>query len=254
MTKGVELPKLNYELLRITELDESVVERLFFLMSENYNCVNSHAFRSDLFNKQFIGILKDKDNQIQGFTTFAINPAGTGTADYNILFSGDTIISPDYWGTQELAKGWCKTVGGFIAGSPQKKLLWFLLSKGHRTYMYMPLFFEKYYPALDKNNETDFFSIINKCSIALYNSSWKPEMGVVSFEESHGELKKIHADATFKKLKNNLHVQFFLEKNPNFYKGDELVCMAELSLDNFKRFTKNAVLEGAATPLFIEHD
>ena len=30
-------------------------------------------------------------------------------------------------------------------------------------------------------------------------------------------------------------VQFFLEKNPEFYKGNELVCLAELSVSNLTK-------------------
>ena len=238
---------LNYNLKYIHELDAALIERLFVLMDQNYNCVSFKAFTNDLANKQLIGLLKDETGEIQGFTTFAINPCNTGTAEYNILFSGDTIIAPAFWGTQELATGWCKTVGGLIAGSPQKKWYWFLLSKGHRTYMYLPLFFEKYYPAFDKNVEDDLFPIVNSCADAMYGSSWKPQDGVIRFEESHGELK----DEFSKTTKKNKHIQFFLERNPHFYKGDELTCMADLSVDNFKRFTQNAVLEGAQHLIFI---
>lgn len=238
---------LKYNLKYASELDNTAISRMYILMEQNYNYVSFKAFRTDLSNKQLIGILKDDKEEIQGFTTFAINPCNTGTTSYNILFSGDTIISPAYWGTQELAKGWCQTVGGLIAGSPQKKWYWFLLSKGHRTYMYLPLFFEKYYPTFDKDKEDNLFPIINSCAEAMYGNYWKPERGVISFDESHGELK----NPFHKTTKNNKHVQFFLKSNPYFYKGDELTCMADLSIDNFKRFTKNEVIKGTMHPIVI---
>tara|TARA_B100000787_G_scaffold149538_1_gene121584 strand:- start:7053 stop:7724 length:672 start_codon:yes stop_codon:yes gene_type:complete len=223
-------------------------------MEQNYSSISFLAFKNDLKNKQFIGILKDVGNQIQGFTTYAINPFGLGTSKYNILFSGDTIISPTYWGSQELVKGWCKTVGGLIAGKPEKKWYWFLLSKGHRTYMYLPLFFEKYYPALNKSKEADLFPIINKCANAMYGSNWNPDKKVITFDKSHGELKKIHIETTLKKVKSNVHIDFFLQRNPGFENGDELTCMAELNVDNMKRFTKNIVLAGMKNPIHFEND
>lgn len=246
--------KLTYYLFSKSEMNQSSIERMYFIMEENYSSISFSAFKNDLKNKQFIGVLKDGENQIQGFTTYAINPFNLGTSEYNILFSGDTIISPFYWGSQELVRGFCKTVGGLIAGTSEKKWYWFLLSKGHRTYMYLPLFCEKYYPAVNKNEEANLFPIINKCAKAMYGSNWDPEKRVITFEKSHGELKKIHTETNLKKVKSNVHIDFFLKRNPGFKNGDELTCMAELTLDNMKRFAKNMVLEGIKTPIKIEND
>jgi hypothetical protein len=246
--------KLVYSHICSKNLTQSSIERMYCIMEQNYSSISFPSFKNDLKNKQFIGLLKDIDNQIQGFTTYAINPFGLGNSEYNILFSGDTIISPPYWGSQELAKGWCTTVGGLISGNPEKKWYWFLLSKGHRTYLYLPLFFKKYYPAVNKSEQADLFPIINKCANAMYGSNWKPKKKVITFDKSHGELKKIHAETTLKKVKSNVHIDFFLRRNPGFENGDELTCMTELSIDNMKRFTKNNVLEGMKDPIHFVND
>jgi hypothetical protein len=243
--------KLRYTNILTKDLTQASLGRMFLIMEQNYSSISRISFDKDLENKQFIGVLKDTNNVIQGFTTYAINPCETGTLEYNILFSGDTIISPEYWGSQELVKGWCKTVGGLIAGSPEKKWYWFLLSKGHRTYMYLPLFFEKYYPAYDKDKEGDLFPIINACANIMYGESWDPSKKVIAFKKSHGELKKIHSETTFKKVKSNAHISFFLERNPGFEKGDELTCMAELKVDNMRRFAKSIVIDGMNNPLLF---
>jgi hypothetical protein len=243
--------KLRYTNILTKDLTQASLGRMFLIMEQNYSSISRISFDKDLENKQFIGVLTDNNKVIQGFTTYAINPYETGTPEYNILFSGDTIISPEYWGSQELVKGWCKTVGGLIAGSPEKKWYWFLLSKGHRTYMYLPLFFEKYYPAYDKVKEADLFPIINACANNMYGESWDPSKKVIAFEKSHGELKKIHSETTFKKVKSSPHISFFLERNPGFEKGDELTCMAELNVDNMRRFAKSIVIEGMNNPLHL---
>ena len=41
--------------------------------------------------------------------------------------------------------------------------------------------------------------------------------------------------------KNNPHVQFFLTKNPCYYEGDELVCIANLSKDNLKKTAERVI-------------
>ena len=45
-----------------------------------------------------------------------------------------------------------------------------------------------------------------------------------------------------KHLKNK-NIQFFLEKNPNYQKGDELVCLAEISFDNLTNLGKRVLKE-----------
>ncbi len=127
---------LEFQLTEVSSLSENVRSRMFCLMKENYNQVNEINFYSDLDRKDWVGLIYDKSGQVQGFTTFAINPAGTGTQSYNILFSGDTILAPEHWGSQVMMQGWCNSVGRFIAGDPDKPWYWYLLSKGHRTYMY----------------------------------------------------------------------------------------------------------------------
>jgi hypothetical protein len=38
-------------------------------------------------------------------------------------------------------------------------------------------------------------------------------------------------------------VQFFLQQNPGYLNGDELVCLAEYSLDNTRRTARTALEE-----------
>ena len=49
-------------------------------------------------------------------------------------------------------------------------------------------------------------------------------------------MKKIY------QLKNK-NIQFFLRKNPNYQKGDELVCLAEISFDNLTNLGKRVLKE-----------
>jgi hypothetical protein len=39
----------------------------------------------------------------------------------------------------------------------------------------------------------------------------------------------------------NPHVRFFLQKNPGFAAGHELVCLAEISPQNLKRFAARII-------------
>lgn len=235
---------LTFKTLDVSRLLPRQKERMFELMAASYSFMERPVFERDLDQKQMVGLILDEQEVIQGFTTFAINPKDSGTEDYHILFSGDTIISPDHWGSLVMVKGWCTAVGQIIATDRSKHWYWYLLSKGHRTYMYLPLFFREYYPSVkSESQDGDLKLIAERVSTFLYPGYWQPEAGVLKFDSDAGSLSSELAQGTYAR-KNNSHVAFFLERNPEFYRGDELVCVAELHPDNFKRSAKDYLLEG----------
>ncbi|GEO12056.1 hypothetical protein [Segetibacter aerophilus] len=234
---------LDFVLLERDELSESNIRRMFELMEQSYDYVNYETFLHDLGNKNYVGLLFDNFRTIQGFTTFGINPKGTGRAGYSIIFSGDTVISPLHWGTQEMMRGWATSVGKIMSTDTTKTWYWFLLSKGHRTYMYLPLFFHEYYPSLYQPENPLLKSIIDETASKLYGQYYRPDETVIVFKDKMGELKPSLAQSTFEK-QNKPHVRFFLHKNPGFYKGDELVCLADLRPDNIRGYGKKYILEG----------
>jgi len=237
-------PKLTFKTLHVPTLLSMQKERMFELMAANYSEMERTIFYRDLGNKQMAGLILDEEEVIQGFTTFAINPKDSGADSYNILFSGDTIISPDYWGSLAMVKGWCTTVGEIIATDRTKAWYWYLMSKGHRTYMYLPLFFHSYFPAPNHTtHDAKLKQIIDRVSTILYPDNWRPEEGVIKFDSEAGALAPELAQGTYTR-KDNAHVAFFLECNPGFFRGDELVCMANLHPDNFKRSAREYVLQG----------
>lgn len=241
--QAVQSKVLDFVLLKRAEMNESNTRRMFELMEQSYDHVSHDTFIQDLGNKDYVGLLFDRFKVIQGFTTFGINPKSTGSQNYSIIFSGDTIISPQHWGTQEMMRGWGISVGRIMRTDTTKTWYWFLLSKGHRTYMYLPLFFNEYYPAIYEAKDNVLKSIADETAIKLYGGYYKEERGVIVFESKMGALKPALAQSTFDK-QNKSHVKFFLEKNPGFDKGDELVCLAELHPNNIRGYGKKYIMEG----------
>ena len=242
--------KLHSELVLRRSLQPGTLERMYRLMSENYEKVDQQTFLTDLSRKQLVMLIRDTEAIIQGFTTFAVNPAGCGGDQYNIIFSGDTIISPDHWGTQEMMRGWCHTVGRLVAGQPDVDWYWYLMAKGHRTYLYLPLFFKEYYPSARSASSPVLASILDACSQKMFGSCWRPDKGLIIFPEQAGELKPELAQATYAK-RHKADVGFFLERNPEFYKGHELACLASVALENFNSRCLPIIQEGMLSPLYV---
>jgi hypothetical protein len=234
---------LNCRRIARDRLSQAQVERMFELMRANYDQVSEENFAADLAWKDEVLVLFDDREVIQGFSTLALNPKGCGTAGYDILYSGDTIINPTHWGNQELVRGFCHAAGSLYA-ERGKTLYWYLLSKGYRTYLYLPLFTHEYFPRDEATEEAQRLrSIADGCSRLMFGEAWKPAAGVLKFASSQGQLKPELADDTQRRA-GHRHVDFFLKHNPGFAEGDELVCLAELSPENTRRIAGRFFREG----------
>ena len=225
---------LRYERVQKEDLTSVRVSRMLNLMRASYDDVTLERFVRDLSWKDEVILLLDDACEIQGFSTLALNPRGTGRDNYDILYSGDTIIGPDHWGSQELVRGFCETAGQ-IRAKRRKTLYWYLLSKGYRTYLYLPLFTQVHFPSPQAAATAPHLAaIVDRCSRQVFGEAWKPDLGVLQFEENVGKLNSELAN-DFHKRSHNPHVEYFLDRNPGFWRGDELVCLAELSCENTRR-------------------
>ena len=77
--------KLKYKLVTSLSINEIEIKRMYFLMQENYDYILFENFKKDLINKDYVGLLIDNNNTIQGFTTYALNPKNYSHKKYNIL-------------------------------------------------------------------------------------------------------------------------------------------------------------------------
>ena len=238
---------LHHQIRSLDSLTEAEIGRMFQLMSAHYDCVNRQQFDDDLSWKNRVILLRDDATEIQGFSTLALNPKGTGGADFDVFYSGDTIIAREFWGSQELVRGFSLAAGQ--AFQPGRRLYWLLLSKGHRTYAYLPLFALRYFPAADpKRHAAELAPMADEAARKLFGDAWKPDLGVVRFSQSAGQLKRELIDGTRERATQR-HVAYFLAKNPRFAEGDELVCMTELTPENLRRHVRQGFEEGAGLDL-----
>ncbi len=224
----------------VRNLTDQEKHDMYVLMSASYEAVPRARFESDLSRKDEVLILLDQDECLRGFTTLAWNPGGR-FEEGDILFSGDTIIDRSCWGTQELVRAFCRRAGEWKAAN-QRRLFWFLISKGHRTYLYLPLFAKCFHPH-PTVAEPEFATLAARVAAGLFGDSWKPDEGLIRFSSSQGHLNECLAASSLERQKNPW-VNYFLEQNPNYHHGDELVCLTEMSEANLQRGALKAFREG----------
>ncbi len=231
--------KLTSEYVAISELSISQRDWMFCLFSMHYDCVNREMFDADLASKDGVIMLYDSLGEIQGFSTMLWDPVPMENCE--VVYSGDTIIHPDYWGSRELIIQFCRLCGQRLKRT-SKPLYWFLISKGHRTYQFLPLFSKRWFPSPDHVDEAAAM-LATKCAEAMFGKAWKPNEGLLRFKESMGQLKPSLAQSTEQRI-GNRYVQFFQERNPNFALGEELVCMVKMDAENLRGTALRAFKEG----------
>ncbi len=157
------------------------------------------------------------------------------------IFSGDTIIHKDYWGSFELFKGFCEI---FIEyGKPFDEYFWFLISKGYKTYKMLPLFFKEFYPSYKKPTPIYEKSIIDAFGKERYPDEYNEKSGNVEYNKTKDRLKKGVANIDEKHSKDK-HIEFFANKNPGHIDGNDIVCLTSLKEDNIRKTAYRLFIEG----------
>jgi hypothetical protein len=212
---------------------------MYSLMEEFYDNTSFAVFIKDLHEKDYCILLYAADNQIKGFSTQKIMAVEVGAEKVCGVFSGDTIIHKDYWGSLELYKIFAANFISF--GQRYKCFYWFLISKGYKTYKMLPLFFTEFYP--NYRVKTPFYEqqIIDSWARAKYPEEYDEASGVIVYKGIKDKLKAGVADITGKQLKNE-DVVHFLKLNPHYCKGNDLVCLTRLTEDNLKPAARRLLL------------
>src|SRR5262249_11506604 len=225
--------KLAGRLMRVADLTREHRARMFALMEAHYENVRRATFEADLEEKRWVIVVLDPaTGGLCGFSTQMVLETQVEGRPIKALFSGDTIIDPSRWGDQALAHVWGRLALSLIDAFPEDELYWFLISKGYKTYRFLPLFFHEFYPRHDRPIPTPMQEVLDALPEQKFGTAYAPGGGVVGAGRDKDRLRPGLADVTPQRLRDP-HVRFFVERNPGHARGDELCCLAPLTRDNF---------------------
>ena len=114
----------------------------------------------------------------------------------------------------------------------KEPLYWFLLTKGIKTYLMLPLFFKHFYPNCYTEMPQFTRALMEKFAEYKFGRCYLKAEGVVRMAPKADCLQQQFAAIPERKRKN-VHVRFFTRHNPGYIEGDELVCLARISPSNF---------------------
>lgn len=206
----------------ISPIKQQQMANLYF---EYYAGSDKAKFYQDLAAKDEVLFL-EFDQQIVGFTTLQVYPF----LQHIIIYSGDTIVAPAHRQQQSIPTAWISRMGLLKQTYPTQELYWFLLVKGYKTYKYLVVFTQTFYPDW-RNQQPQLKALADQLALAKFGDLYNIQTGIVECPSNYGYLKKPLTKLTpYEQQK--VSAQFFIHKNPYYYQGHELVCLCEISETN----------------------
>lgn len=216
--------------------------QMYAILDGHYLAVSRDRFEADLSDKDLAILISDGDGVIQGFST--VRRSRLDDPAVRLLFSGDTVIDRRHWGTQALAVAWLRMAAAEKTREPQTPLFWLLITKGPRTYRYLSSFALRYWPCHGQPMPDQMRQLRDRIASRWFGPAYDPNRGVVRWPESRGHLRPDLA--AVEGTDRRPDVTFFLQANPGYRNGDELVCLSEVAADNLKPFARRIFVGGQA--------
>ena len=182
------------------DLSKLDIQSMFRVFSENFNGATMETFECDLSSKNWVILLRDSaTHEIEGFSTLALYETTFNNQPLSVVYSGDTIIRREYWGTPQLPSTWIKTVLEKSANMIQP-LYWLLISSGYKTYRFLTVFYKEFYPRYDALTPPDIQSLMEHLATQRFGPDYHCEEGVVRFRDGATPLREGVAEVTDQRL------------------------------------------------------
>lgn len=220
---------IQFQLVPRGELTGAQKSEMFHLLAQHFDGVTPEQFARDLAEKN-LALLLRRGEVLVGFSTIVAYTTTLEDARVNVIYSGDTIVSPEAWGTTALPRAWVAGVDVLRRTLPPGPCHWLLLTSGFRTYRFLPVFWREFFPRFDIPTPIATLRLLNQLAQDRFGSQFDAGSGIVRFkhpQELRDGLNEIPPGR-----QNDPHIAFFLSRNPGWAKGDELACLTELSPHN----------------------
>ena len=225
--------KMRYKNREDITLDECL--GMYDLFKVYYKNTPFEQFLEDFSNKTGAHIAKRKsDGKVVGFSTgVAKNIINSEGKEIRILFSGDTVMSKEYWGTKAFPMSFFLWLISERLRHPTKEMYWFLISMGYRTYLILANNFYKYYPNID-GDDPKLREAAFSAADDIFPGVLNRETGLLDFGDDACTLADFVTPIT-EKERAVPKIGFFESRNPGWAKGDEMACIGSMDWGSFAR-------------------
>jgi hypothetical protein len=222
---------VNGRLLRRDELTAAEREAMLGLFCAHFAGVTPARFAADLAEKEWVLLLESDAGALRGFSTLLLyETVVPGEGVCSVVYSGDTIVDPEAWGSYALPRCWIGAIRQLREHYGRGRLWWLLLTSGFRTYRFLPVFWKEFWPHHAAPTLPYPQLRIDLLARERFGPHYHRDDGVVRFPEPQ-VLREAHAAVPEGRLADP-HIAYFLARNPGWRAGDEMVCLTEIAEEN----------------------
>lgn len=235
-TRGFFRPSrgLQARVRRVASLTRPELDAMWTLFESAYAGARREAFERDLSEKHHVIVLKDHRRQLQGFSTL-LRLEVEGAC---VVFSGDTIVSPGFWGQTALQRAFIWYLMTQRHARPATPVYWFLITKGYRTYLLISRYFPNHWPRHSAPLPDSEAALLDTLCKAKFGDAWDAGSGLLRYAGPDAVRLSQTLAHVPKRLEQDPDVNFFLQKNPRWAEGDELCCLARADDEFVEKTTR----------------
>ncbi|HLG58681.1 MAG TPA: hypothetical protein VI485_25275 [Vicinamibacterales bacterium] len=228
-TLAVQASRLHGRVIPRSALTTQLEDAMFALLASHFTGVDRRVFQADLAEKSSVILLEDDEGLVHGFSTMLVYDTMAPGRPVTVVYSGDTIMDRECWGSPALARTWIHAVR-HMAQTDRHEVYWLLLTSGYRTYRFLPVFFKTFYPRCDEETPAAEHAVLDAIAGERFASHYDAAAGVVRLAHPYVLAEDLVSVPSGRIADAN--IAFFLSRNPGFVAGDELVCLTRVGDDN----------------------
>jgi hypothetical protein len=98
----------------------------------------------------------------------------------------------------------------------------------------LPTFYNTFYPNYKEETPEEIKAIIDAFGKFYSLEEYDEKTGVICYKGLKDKLKENVADITEERLRDK-NIAFFVDRNPDYIKGNDIICITKLSKSNLKK-------------------
>lgn len=222
----------------IRDISVRDIVRMYQVFTSYYDNVELDVFLGDMSRKTGAFIMRAGDGdeaRIVGFSTVTHLDLDIDGRRARGIFSGDTIIEREFWGTRALQRAFVRYIVRQRLMNPFRPLYWFLISKGYKTYLLLANNYPRYYPNPDGDNR-HLEQVVSAYCRHLFPDAFDEQAMLLDFGDAYQKLKEDVADISDDMRRRYPKIAFFEACNPGWRRGTELPCVGEISFSDLRSY------------------
>ena len=217
------------------------IRQMYAVFQRYYQNTDVETFIKDLSRKSGVILVRTKkEKRLVGFSTLVSMDVNEPGLKGKGIFSGDTIIEKEYWGSRALQLCFFRYVLAQKLMSPHRPVFWFLISKGYKTFLLMANNFKHYYPN-PEGRDSHLQGVVQTYCEQLFPGHYDQAREILDFGENAQCLRGDVAAISEELRLTHEKIRFFEIRNPTWTKGTELPCVGIIDYASAFGFVSKAV-------------